>query len=50
MTSTTQTAPPKENLLKILFKPFLIGSVSGAIATAVIQPIDTIKDIIQSKR
>jgi hypothetical protein len=31
-------------------KPFLVGSLSGGIASAVIQPIDTIKVIIQSKK
>jgi hypothetical protein len=31
-------------------KPFLVGSLSGSVASAVIQPIDTIKVIIQSKR
>ena len=30
-------------------KPFLIGSLSGMIASAVIQPIDTVKVVIQSK-
>ena len=31
-------------------KPFLVGSLSGSVASAVIQPIDTVKVIIQSKR
>ena len=31
------------------FKPFAIGSLSGMIATSVIQPIDTVKVVIQSK-
>ncbi len=31
-------------------KPFLVGSLSGSVASAVIQPIDTIKVVIQSKR
>lgn len=31
-------------------KPFLVGSLSGSIASAVIQPIDTIKVVIQNKR
>jgi hypothetical protein len=30
-------------------KPFLFGSLSGMIASAVIQPIDTVKVVIQSK-
>lgn len=33
-----------------LLKPFLIGSMSGSVASAVIQPIDTIKVVIQAKR
>jgi solute carrier family 25 oxoglutarate transporter 11 len=31
-------------------KPFMIGSMSGMIATTVIQPIDTIKVLIQLKK
>jgi hypothetical protein len=31
-------------------KPFLVGSLSGSVASSVIQPIDTVKVIIQSKR
>ena len=31
-------------------KPFLVGSLSGGVASAVIQPIDTVKVLIQSKR
>jgi hypothetical protein len=34
----------------VYLEPFLIGSLSGAVATAITQPIDTIKVIIQSKR
>jgi solute carrier family 25 oxoglutarate transporter 11 len=30
--------------------PFIIGSLSGSIASAVIQPIDTVKVVIQSRR
>lgn len=33
-----------------LFKPFIIGSISGCAATVVIQPIDTVKVVIQSRR
>ena len=33
-----------------LAKPFFVGSISGCIATSVIQPVDTVKVIIQSKR
>ena len=31
-------------------KPVLVGSLSGSVASAVIQPIDTVKVVIQSKR
>ena len=31
-------------------KPFLVGSMSGSVASSVIQPIDTIKVVIQNKR
>ncbi len=31
-------------------KPFIIGSLSGCVASSVIQPIDTVKVVIQSKR
>lgn len=30
--------------------PFIIGSLSGSVASAVIQPIDTTKVVIQNKR
>lgn len=33
-----------------LLKPFLIGSVSGMMATSVIQPVDTVKVVIQSRK
>ena len=46
MTSTQ----PKESLLASMVKPFLVGSISGCIATSVIQPVDTVKVIIQSKK
>jgi hypothetical protein len=32
------------------FKPFIIGSMSGCVASSVIQPIDTTKVVIQNKR
>lgn len=31
-------------------KPFLVGSLSGTIASSAIQPIDTVKVVIQSRR
>lgn len=31
-------------------KPFIVGSLSGSVASAVIQPIDTTKVVIQSRR
>jgi len=30
--------------------PFVIGSLSGSVASAVIQPIDTTKVVIQNRR
>jgi hypothetical protein len=39
-----------ESLFWSYAKPFLVGSLSGSVASSVIQPIDTIKVIIQSKR
>jgi hypothetical protein len=39
-----------ENQAWAYIQPFLVGSLSGSIASAVIQPIDTVKVIIQSKR
>ena len=31
-------------------KPFIIGSLSGSIASSVIQPIDTVKVVTQARR
>lgn len=39
-----------DSLLWSYLKPFLVGSLSGSVASAVIQPIDTVKVLIQSKR
>lgn len=39
-----------ENFLDKYGKPFIIGSLSGSVASAVIQPIDTTKVVIQNKR
>lgn len=39
---------PKESMFMSLFKPFMVGSISGCLATSVIQPVDTIKVNIQS--
>ena len=46
---TLQVDKPKENILMSLVKPFTVGSISGCIATCVIQPVDCIKVMIQSK-
>lgn len=46
----TQTEKPKESMFMSLFKPFIVGSISGCMATSVIQPVDTVKVIIQSKK
>ena len=50
MASTTDAAKPKESLLSAIAKPFLVGSISGCIATSVIQPVDCVKVMIQSKK
>lgn len=39
---------PKESVFMSLFKPFIVGSISGCLATSVIQPVDTVKVNIQS--
>lgn len=39
-----------ETFAEKYFKPFIIGSLSGSIASIVIQPIDTTKVVIQNKR
>jgi solute carrier family 25 oxoglutarate transporter 11 len=31
-------------------KPYLVGAISGSIASSVIQPIDTVKVVIQNRR
>jgi hypothetical protein len=41
---------PEESVFWGYAKPFLVGSLSGSVASAVIQPIDTIKVVIQAKR
>lgn len=33
-----------------LFKPFIVGSISGSIATSIMQPVDTVKVVIQARR
>jgi solute carrier family 25 oxoglutarate transporter 11 len=40
----------KQSILSLIAKPFIIASLSGCIATSVIQPIDTVKVNIQSLR
>ena len=39
-----------EGVVEKYIKPFIIGSLSGSVASAVIQPIDTTKVVIQNKR
>lgn len=40
----------KDSVFWSYAKPFLVGSMSGSVASAVIQPIDTVKVVIQAKR
>ena len=49
-TPVPETPKPKESLLASLVKPFVVGSISGVIATSVIQPVDTVKVLIQSRK
>ena len=39
-----------KSFFELYGKPFIIGSMSGSVASAVIQPIDTVKVVIQSRR
>ena len=48
--SIEETFKPKDNFLFSLLKPFIVGSISGNIATSIMQPIDTVKVIIQARR
>ena len=50
MSSTKEQEKPKDSLLMSLAKPFFVGSISGVIATSVIQPVDCVKVMIQSKK
>lgn len=50
MTSTPPVSHKKESLFLSLLKPFLVGSISGSIATCFVQPIDTVKVVIQARR
>lgn len=43
-------SPNNESLLTAYGKPFLIGSLAGSIASAITQPIDTVKVVIQNRR
>lgn len=40
----------EQSFFELYGKPFLIGSLSGSVASAVIQPIDTTKVVIQARR
>jgi hypothetical protein len=48
--STGNQKKEEESLIMSLVKPLVVGSVSGCIATSVIQPIDCVKVMIQSKK
>ena len=50
MSSTSEPAKPTESLFMSIAKPFLVGSISGSIATSVIQPVDCVKVLIQSRK
>lgn len=40
----------KDSFFNQYGKPFIVGSLSGTIASSVIQPIDTTKVVIQNRR
>jgi hypothetical protein len=40
----------KDSFFNQYGKPFLVGSLSGSVASSVIQPIDTTKVVIQARR
>lgn len=40
----------KDSFFNQYAKPFLVGSLSGSIASSIIQPIDTTKVVIQARR
>ena len=40
----------KDSFVDKYGKPFIVGSMSGCIASSAIQPIDTTKVVIQNKR
>jgi len=40
----------QESFFNQYAKPFLVGSLSGTIASSAIQPIDTVKVVIQARR
>lgn len=44
------TEAKKDSFFNQYGKPFLVGSLSGSIASATIQPIDTVKVVIQNRR
>ena len=50
MSSTGEAAKPKESMLMSIAKPFFVGSISGVVATSVIQPVDCVKVNIQSMK
>lgn len=46
----TSSPAKKSSFFNEYGKPFIVGSLSGSVASAVIQPIDTTKVVIQSRR
>lgn len=44
------TEVKKDSFFNQYGKPFLVGSLQGSIASATIQPIDTVKVVIQNRR
>lgn len=46
----SETPKKKSTTLLQKLQPFLVGSLSGSIASSVIQPVDTVKVLIQVRR
>ena len=46
----SEASKKKSTTLLQKLQPFLVGSLSGSIASTVIQPVDTIKVLIQVRR
>lgn len=46
----TESSKKKQTTFLQKVTPFLVGSLSGSIASSIIQPVDTVKVLIQVRR